>query len=309
MAYVIAILAALAAASIPLALQDWSKGEKAMAEAMGLTHPRRRVSLEQIARESGAGVSGTQIIMGVLAWSIGGFLLGLPEGIIAALLFGAAGALIYIGSLKDKRELRRGKQAVQVARAMGVIEVVLSQGRSLQEALEQAAEAVPEEGREVLQDLVRRIREAPADQMARAVREWDAVWDNPAVDMLAAALLAAIEGRMEIAPLIAALRTNIQDVIEVLERTRAEAAGVIWESRFLAFWPVVVLAILALMIPDWAAAYRQNPLYLLPALLGSWLTWALSMRLLRKGLSVDAAVGIGERGEGEIQLDRLGRVI
>ena len=235
--------------------------------------------------------------------------MGLPQGLFIALLFGLAGGLIYWGSLTDKREERRSKQAVQIARAMGIIETVLSQGRPLQDALEQAAQASPPEGREVLEDLVRRMRQVSANEMTRAVREWDEAWDNPATDMLAAALLAALESRIEIAPLVRSLRENIMDVTDTLRRTHAEAQGIIWQSRFLAFWPIIVLAIISLLTPSWAVAYRSNPLLILPALIGSALTWLLSMRQIRNGLSVDAAVGIGEHGEGEIQLDRLGKVL
>ncbi len=309
MAMLIGLLAALAAAAVPLTIgREWGS-ERRMAQVMGVAHPHRRFDLARLARESGTGLQPHQIIMGLLAWSVGGFLLGLPQGVFVALLFGLAGGLIYWGSLTDKREDRRSKQAVQIARAMGIIETVLSQGRPLHDALEQAAQASPLEGREVLEDLVRRMRQVSANEMARAVREWDEAWDNPATDMLAAALLAALESRIEVAPLVGSLQENIMDVTDTLRRTHAEAQGIIWQSRFLAFWPIIVLAIISLATPSWAVAYRHNPLLILPALIGSALTWALSMRQIRNGLSVDAAVGIGAHGEGEIQLDRLGKVL
>lgn len=309
MTMLIGLLAALAAAAIPLTI-GWEWGqEKRIAKAMGVAHTRRRVDLAQIARESGTGLEAHQIVLGLLAWSVGGFLLGLPHGLIVALIFGVSGGLIYWGSLADKREERRSKQAVQIARAMGIIETVLSQGRPLQDALEQAAQASPPEGREVLEDLVLRIRQVPAGDITTAIREWDEAWDNPSVDMLAAALLAALEARIEVAPLVGTLRENIMDVTDTLRRTHAEAQGIVWQTKFLAFWPVIVLALLSLLASTWGAAFRRNPLLILPALIGSGLTWMLSIRQIRNGLSVDAAVGIGENGEGEIQLDRLGKVL
>ena len=309
MAMLIGLLAALAAAAVPLTI-GWEWGqEKRMAKAMGVAHPQRRFDLNRWARESGTGLKAHQILWGLLAWTVGGFLLGLPHGLFIAFLFGLAGGFIYWGSLTDKREERRSRQAVQIARAMGIIETVLSQGRPLQEALEQAVQSSPPEGREVLEDLVRRIRQTSAGEITQAVRDWDEAWDNPSVDMLAAALLAALEARIEIAPLIGALRTNIMDVTDTLRRTHAEAQGIIWQTRFLAFWPMFILVAVALIAPSWATTYRHNPLLILPALLGSAATWWFAMRQVRSGLSVDAAVGVGENGEGEIHLDRLGKVL
>lgn len=309
MAMLIGVLAALVGAAIPLTIGwEWGR-ERRMARAMGLAHPGRRFDLERFARETGTGLTPGQLILGLLLWSVGGFLIGLPHGLFVALLFGLAGGLVYWGGLTDKREERRTKQAVQMARAMGIIKTVLSQGRPLQDALEQAAQALPPEGREVLEDLVRRIRQAPANEITQAVRAWNEAWDNPSADMLAAALLAGLESRIEIVPLIDALQGNILDVTDTLQRTHAEAQGIIWQARFLAFWPVLVLAAISLLAPSWALAYRSNPLLILPALLGSALSWVLSMRQIRNGLSVDAAVGIGEHGEGEIHLDRLGKVL
>jgi len=309
MAYLFALLGALAVATIPISLLGWEPGEQSMAAAMGLAQNKRRVDLAQIARESGTGLTADRLLMGMALWVVGGFIAGLPYGFVVAVMFALGGGFVYWGGLSDKREDRRAKQSVQIARAMGIIETVLSQGRPLQDALEQAAEASPPEGREVLEDLVRRIREAPANEMARAIREWDEDWDNPSVDMLAAALLAAIEARIEIAPLVHSLRENIQDVSDVLNRTRSEAAGIVWQAKFLAFWPLIVLALLSFVAPEWAIAYHRNPLLILPVLLGSAATWWLSMRQIRTGLSVDASVGIGENGEGEIQLDRLGKIL
>jgi len=309
MLYIIALLAALIGASIPLAIMQRSSGEQPMAEALGLVQERRRFSLDDWARQSNTGLTGSQILIGGLAWSVGGLLLGLSLSPLLALLFAVAGGLLYYGSLQEKRQERRTKQAVQVARAMGIMETILGQGRSLQEAVEQAAQSSPPEGRETLMDLVYRMREVPANDITRAVREWSQAWDNPSVDMLAAALIAALDARIEIAPLVGALRRNIQAVSSTLKRNHAEAQGIIWQTRFLTFWPIVVLTAVALMNRQWGMAYHNHPVYALPALIGGALTWILGMRQIRNGLSIEAAVGIGEHGEGEIQLDRLGKVL
>jgi hypothetical protein len=55
--------------------------------------------------------------------------------------------------------------------------------------------------------------------------------------------------------------------------------------------------------------YAANPLFLLPVLLGSGLSYALSMRMIQDGLSIEATMGLLSKGEGEIHLDRLGRVL
>ena len=39
------------------------------------------------------------------------------------------------------------------------------------------------------------------------------------------------------------------------------------------------------------------------------LSYALSMRMIQEGLSIEASMGLLSKGEGEIRLDRLGRVL
>lgn len=89
----------------------------------------------------------------------------------------------------------------------------------------------------VLSDLVDRLRTAPADEAALAVREWTTGLDNPAVDIVAASLLASIEGHIEISPLVASARKTLGTVVEVLSRARAAAKGVEWRAKFLALLP------------------------------------------------------------------------
>jgi hypothetical protein len=110
------------------------------------------------------------------------------------------------------------KQAKDILRGLGVVETLLSQGKPLGDALDDAANAVGPDGRMVLSDLVVRLRTAPADEAALAVREWTTAWDNPAVDIVATSLLASIEGRIEIGPLVASLRKTLGTVAEVLSR-------------------------------------------------------------------------------------------
>jgi hypothetical protein len=55
--------------------------------------------------------------------------------------------------------------------------------------------------------------------------------------------------------------------------------------------------------------YAANPIFLLPMLLGSGLSYLLSMRMIQAGLSIEASMGLLSKGEGEIRLDRLGRVL
>ena len=198
-------------------------------------------------------------------------------------------------------------RAEYMARALDVLQTLLRQGRPLIEALEEAAASVPPVAQEVLYDLVVRLRASPGDAAARSVREWDDAWDNPAVDMTAAALLTALEGRMEVARFVETLRESLREIVEILRSAHAEAKGIEWQTRFLAFWPPIVLAAMVLFSPGWALAFRERPYLVLPALLGSVLTYALTMRDLRANLSVDAAVGLSPGGEGEIRLDHMGR--
>jgi hypothetical protein len=122
-----------------------------------------------------------------------------------------------------------------------VVETLLTQGKPLNDALDEAVQAVGPDGRMVLSDLVVRLRSAPADEAAQAVRAWTTAWDNPAVDIVATSLLASIEGRIEIGPLVAALRRTLGAVVEVLSRARAAARGVEWQARFLALFPLYAL--------------------------------------------------------------------
>jgi len=310
MTFLLAIIGALALSAIPLVL-GWRRtyGEAQMARQMGVAPPEKRIDLEKMARQTGTGLALNQILFGFLTWAGGGLVAGLSLGTVPAVLFGIAGGLIYAGSLSDLRQSFRLQQAKDILRGLSVVETLLTQGRTLQDALDGAARSVGPDGRLVLEDLVLRLRTAATDQAAQAVKEWTTAWDNPAVDIVATSLLASIEGRIEISPLIANLRTTLGAVVEVLSRARAASKGIEWQARFLALFPPGVLVVIAVMTPENGRLYAQNPIYLLPVLLGSGLSYWLSMRMVRNGLSIEASMGLQSGQAGMIQLDRMGKVL
>jgi hypothetical protein len=310
MTTMLAIVAALALAAIPITL-GWRRtmGEAEMARAMGVAAPQKRFDPEKYARQTGTGLAFNQIAYGFLAWTGGGLLAGSFLGTFPSILFGISGGLLYAGTLSDKRQEFRLKQAKDILRGLGVVETLLKQGKPLGDALDESAQAVGPDGRMVLSDLVVRLRTASADQAALAVREWTTAWDNPAVDIVATSLLASLEGRIEISPLVAALRKTLGAVVEVLSRARAAAKGVEWQARFLALFPPAVLVLIAITTPETGNLYAAKPLLLSPVIVGSGVSYLLSMRMIRNGLSIEASMGLQSGGQGEIQLDRLGRVL
>ena len=310
MTTVLAVIAALALASIPLVL-GWraTAGEAAMARALGIGSPSKRLDFEKIARQTGTGLRFRQLLLGFCAWVGAGVSGGSLFGVAGALLFGLGAGLLYIGALSARREDLRMAQAKDILRSLGVVETLLSQGRSLTEAVEESAGATGSQGQIVLDDLVMRMRGAPVDGQAEAVRAWTLAWDSPAVDLVGTALIAAVQGRIEISPLVNALRGTLTEVVEVLSRARAAAKGVEWQARFLAIFPPMVLVAIGLTTPDVGALYTGNPIYLLPVLAGSGISYLLSMRMIRSGLSIDASLGLQGGVEGIIRLDRMGKVL
>jgi Flp pilus assembly protein TadB len=280
-----------------------------MARVLGLAAPEKRFNPQKFARQTGTGLSPNQLLYGFLIWTMGGLLAGLALSPLAALLFAIGAGLLYYADLASKRQEVRLRQARDILRGLGVVETLLSQGRPLSSALEEAASAVGPDGGAVLGDLVYRLRAAPADRAAEAVRAWTTAWDHPAVDVVGVALLAALESRIEIAPLVAALRKTLSSIVEVLSRARAAARGIEWQARFLALFPPGVLVAIAIVTPEMGDLYAKNPSLVLPVLLGSGLSYLLSMRMIRSGLSIEASMGLQAGGQGEIQLDRMGRVL
>jgi Flp pilus assembly protein TadB len=306
----LALIAALALASIPITI-GWRRtmDEASMARAMGIAQQKKGFDPDKLARQTGTGLAFNQIAFGFLTWAGGGFAGGIFLGFFAAILFAIAGGLLYAGTLSDKRQEFRLRQAKDILRGLGVVETLLTQGKPLNDALDEAAQAVGPDGKLVLSDLVVRLRTAPADEAALAVREWTTAWDNPAVDIVATSLLASLEGRIEISPLVAALRRTLGAVVEVLSRARAAAKGVEWQARFLALFPPSVLVIIAVTTPDTGRLYSANPLLLTPVIFGSGISYWLSTRMIRNGLSIEASMGLQAGQQGEIRLDRLGRVL
>jgi hypothetical protein len=274
-----------------------------------LAAPQHGFDPQKFARQTGTGLQFHQLLYGLLAWVAGGLVAGWVLSPLAAALFALAGGWLYVGDLSNKRQEVRLHQARDILRGLGVVETLLVQGRPLSEALDEAARAVGPAGQAVLADLVIRLRTAPADQAAATVRAWTTAWDHPAVDIVGVALLAALESRIEIAPLVAALRKTLASIVEVLARARAAARGVEWQARFLALFPPGVLVAIALVTPDMGELYAAQPLLIGPVLLGSGLSYLLSRRMIRRGLSLEASLGLNAGAQGEIQLDRLGRVL
>jgi len=305
-----AIVGALSLAAIPVTL-GWRRtvNEASMARAMGLSVDEKKFDPEKFAKQTGTGLSFNQLVFGFLAWVGGGFVGGMMLSGIAAFLFAIAGGLLYAGTLTSRQQQFRLSQAKDILRGLGVIETLLSQGKPLNDALAEAANAVGPDGRMVLTDLVVRLRSESADQAPAAVRAWTTVWHNPAVDIVGTALLTSLEERIEISPLVGALRRTLTDIIEVLSKARAAAKGIEWQARFLAIFPPAVIVFISLMTPDVGRLYSSNPLYLLPVLIGSGASYMLSTRMIRNGLSIDASMGLEVGREGEIELDRLGRVL
>jgi hypothetical protein len=309
MEFLIALVAALALGSIPLIL-GWRRtaSDAAMAHQMGIAAEKKKFDPEKWALQTGTGLTFNQIAIGFLTWVGAGFIAGLALGLAASVLFAVAGGFLYAGTLADKRQAFRLLQAQDILRGLSVVETLLGQGRSREEALEGASKAVGPAGRMVLGDLVTRLRTEASDGAAIAVRAWTAAWDNPAVDIVATSLLTSIEGRIEIAPLIGTLRSTLSGVIEVLSRARAAAKGVEWQARFLALFPPFVLIAIGIFTPEAGQMYGNNPLLLSPVLLGSGLSYWLSMGMIRNGLSIEASMGLQAGEVGMIKLDRMGRI-
>jgi hypothetical protein len=308
MEVVMALVGATALAAVPVAW-GWRRGasETAMARAFGLDYRQRRLDPEAWARQTGTGLIFRQIAYSAFVWMAGGLLLGfLIGGLVQALLLAVAAGLFYLSSLANVRQEYRLRQAQEIARSAQVLETLLAQGRGLPEGLRLASEATGPVGAPVLRDLVERLDRSAPERYAEAVREWSRSWDNPAAEMLAAALIAALESRIEIGHLLYRLRRTLLEVIEVLTRARAEARGIEWQARFLALEPPLVLALIRLIAPEMGQVWT-NPLFLLPVAAGSALSYVLSMRLIRQGLSMEASVGLMPGGRGEIPTDRFGQ--
>lgn len=307
MRIVFALVGAMSLATIPLVL-GWRRGvsQAAMARAFGIDHQERTFDLDAWAKQTGTGMTFRQIAFGAGAWAVGGVVVGMViGGWFQALLMGIAGFLFYMSGLSNKRQEFRLQQAQDIARAARVLETLLTQGHSLPDALRIAADAAGPAGGPILKDLVNRFDTTSPDRYATVVREWTQDWNNPAEDMLATSLLASLENRIEVSDLIASLQRTLVQVIEVLTRARAEARGIEWQAKFLALEPPLVLVLIRLIAPEIGDTWT-NPLFVLPVLLGSSISYMLSMRRIREGLSMEASIGLTPGGTGEIPTNRFG---
>ena len=310
MTFVFSLIAALSLASIPLVL-GWRRtaGEAAMARQLGIAAPQKKFDAEKFALRTGTGLTFNQLLFGFLAWVFGGLIAGLVLGVVAAILFAAAGGLLYYGGVSERRQEFRLSQARDILRAMGVVETLLAQAKPLLESLADAANAVGADGRLVLGDLVARMQSARADQQGDAIRAWTQAWDNPAVDIVATSLLASVESHISVTDLVAKLRETLSDVVQILGRARAAANGITWQARFLAIFPPCVLVVMGILTPEAGRMYATQPWYLLPVVLGSGTSYWLSMRSIRNGLSIETSIGLQAGQQGIIQYDRMGRVL
>jgi len=104
--------------------------EAGMACAMGIAAPQKKFDPEKFARQTGTGLAFNQIAYGFLVWVGGGLAGGIFLGVFPAILFAIAGGLLYAGTLSDKRQEFRLKQAKDILRGLGVVETLISQGKS-----------------------------------------------------------------------------------------------------------------------------------------------------------------------------------
>jgi len=310
MNFIFPVIAALSLASIPISL-GWRRtaDEAAMAKQLGIGTPHKKFDPDRFALQTGTGLAFNQLLFGFLAWVSGGLIAGLFLGALAAIIFATAGGLLYYGSLAERRQEFRMRQAKDILRGLGVVETLLAQGKTLQDSLAEAADAVGADGRRILGDLVARLRAAPAGDQGSAIRDWTDAWDNPAVDIMATCLLASFEGRLSIAELVARLRTTLSDVVQILGRARAAAQGIAWQASFLAIFPPLVLTVMSIITPEAGRLYANQPWYLLPVIVGSSLSYWLSMRSIQNGLSIESSMGLQAGQAGMIKLDRMGRTL
>jgi Flp pilus assembly protein TadB len=280
-----------------------------MARQLGIAKPQNKFDSEKFALQTGTGLAFNQLLFGFLAWVCGGLVAGMVLGVVAAILFAAAGGLLYYGGMSERRQEFRLSQARDILRAMGVVETLLAQAKPLLESLSDAANAVGADGRLVLGDLVARMQSARADQQAAAIRAWTQAWDNPAVDIVATSLLASVEAHISVTDLVAKLRETLSDVVQILGRARAAASGITWQARFLTIFPPCVLVVMGIITPEAGRMYATQPWYLLPIILGSSTSYWLSMRSIRNGLSIETSIGLQSGQQGIIQYDRMGRVL
>ena len=306
MTVIFALVGALALAAVPVQL-GWRRGwqESQMARMFGLDAGRRRFGPEAGAAQTGTGLTFRQIAYGAAMWTVGGLVVGLLlGGLLQAVLFGAAGGLFYLGSLSTRRDEWRMKQAKDILHGVGVLKGLIRDGVGFRQALEQATEATGVAGREIFRDLCRRLDAVSPERYAGAVLEWSQHWQNPAVDLLAGVLAAAMRGRIEMSRVLEEAQTIVREQVRILSHGRSEARGIEWQAKFLALFPPGVMVLVRFMA---GGETWSNPKYVIPVLVGSGLSYWLSMRMIKKRLSLEASLGLLPAGQGEIPVDRFGK--
>src|SRR5574338_1223542 len=307
MEFVFAVIAALSLSSIPLVI-GWRRttNEEATARVLGIASRGKKFDPDRFALQTGTGLAFNQIAIGFGAWAGGSFFAGLSLGLLGFIWFGVAGALLYDGTLVDRRQQFALSQAKDVLRALGIVETLLSQGRTLSDSWKEAAGSVGPDGQVVLIDLVTRLRACVSGEEGSAVRAWADAWSNPAVEIVATVLYSHYTLSIDVAPMIKSLRDTLSAVVEILSRARAAAKGIEWQAKFLAVFPPLVLIMVGLTTPQAGEMYAQNPLYLFRVLIGSGVSYWLSMNMVRNGLSIESSMGL--QSEGSIPVEKMGSI-
>lgn len=315
MPFILALVFAICMSSVVILL-GWRRtaGEAEMARALGIAPKKRKLDPEKFARQTGTGLRFNQIAFGILVWSVGGFLLGAFMGPFPALLFGLAGGMLYYGTLAEKRQDYRLRQADDILRAVGTMVAMLDSGKGLEDALQYGVRSCSPVGQIVMGDLWERIRgQENSEGRVKVIHGWALRWDHPAVDIVATILIAAHEENVRLLPMLANLSETLTGILDILGRARAASKGAEWQAKFLALFPPAIIAMTAIMTPEAGRIYSATPIYLLPVLLGSGVSYILTTRMIRKGLSLEASLGVQTPApldvadRGGVEIDRMGR--
>jgi Flp pilus assembly protein TadB len=307
------LVAALSLASIPLIL-GWRRNTNwaDTAREQGLAAPRKRFDPDLYAMRTGTGATFNQLLLSFIAWVLGGLVAGLFLGILPAIVFAIAGGLLYYGGLTERKQEYRLRVAREIVTAMGTMETMLTGGKTTLEALDYAAKNTGVNGVPALKDLNMRLYGSKSiDQEAvEIVRGWAEAWENPAADMIGITLASSLTDGTPIVGMIKQLRETLSDLVGLLSQARAASQGIAWQAKFLAIFPPMVLVFMSLLTPEAGKMYATQPWYLVPVLVGSSLSYWLSMQSIRKGLSIDSNVGMMKgkgKEEGNITVDQMGR--
>ena len=229
-------------------------------------------------------------------------MLGMLLGPVGAVLFGSAGGLMYYGTLAEIRQTYRLKQAEAIMNSIGtIVSIIEGKGRDLEEALRQAVEYGSPVGQIIMGDLYTNLRSESAETgRMQIIRKWARRWEHPAADILATVLIASYEKQIRLVTMLKNLGETMSGIIEILERARSQAKGVEWQAKFLAIFPPALVLMVSLISPELARTYASYPLFLLPVLLGSGLSYYLTTSTINKGLSLEASMGV----QNSVELDK-----